>query len=467
MILPLGAGSSRKLFPVVTVALIAINCLLHLATLPRVSRDDARLGTAMMELLTVQLEIRAATGGGKRELTKLFGMRREDREDEAFSRQFEAGRIAPTDSAVWNTWADAKEGVRDAEAAHIYWQWGFRKDAPSPITMVSAAFLHGGWLHLLGNMLFLWIVGANMEEVWGRRTFLLLYILGILSSNLAVFLQSVAVEPRPGIGASGAIAAVMGAFMVRHFKKPIRVWSMLPLPAIYTLPAFVLLPAWFFEQLVAVSQSDANTSGVGYGVHVLGFVVGASVALALKVGGSEAAVEAPQEAERRRLEQDVHRTELQRRIAASDTRGAIEELRKLLAMAPDDHAARLRSVELHALVGDRATSRAEGIELLERTWRAGDRAEYSAAFARVDSLCEGSMPPGLIHRAAMALEASDPVAAGALYVRVAQQGRTDPILPQSLRRYAALLDRVGEPEKAAHVRALLERANPIGVGRTD
>ena len=90
MILPLGAGSSRKLFPVVTVALIAINCLVHLATLQRVHRED--------------------------------------REDEAFWRKFEAGRIAPTDSDTWECWARAKHLIRDPEAAHIHWQWGFRKN---------------------------------------------------------------------------------------------------------------------------------------------------------------------------------------------------------------------------------------------------------------------------------------------------------------------------------------------------
>ena len=457
MIIPLGSGPGRKLVPIVTLILIALNGLVHFVTLPRAQRDDARLSEAMVGLMTVELQIRAATGGGERELAKLFGLRRADRSDEDFWRKFEAGRIAPTDSAIYAEWASAKQAMRDAQRAHLYWEWGFRKDAPSPITAISAAFLHGGWMHLLGNMLFLWIVGANMEEVWGRRTFLLLYILGSLGSELAVFMESVAIDPRPGIGASGAIAAVMGAFMVRHFKRPIRVWSVLPMPAVYTVPAFVLLPAWFFQQLVALSQTDANTSGVGYGVHALGFILGAGVALALKFGGAEAEVEAPQEAERRRLEKEARLAEVERRAAANDTRGVLEALGELLAIDPDDHAARRRRLELRAAVEGVSAARPDGLELLERMWRSGERATYVAAFTRVDALLGGALPPGLVHRAAMSLEATDPIAAAGLYVRVAREGAGDPILPQSLRRYAALLDRAGEPEKAAQVRALLER----------
>ncbi|MBS1868245.1 MAG: rhomboid family intramembrane serine protease [Actinobacteria bacterium] len=148
------------------------------------------------------------------------------------------------------------------------------------LTLVTAMFLHGGILHLLGNMLFLWIFGANVEDAMSRLRYLAFYLLGGLT---AVGLQ-VAMDPGsavPTVGASGAIAAVLGGYILLYPRA--RVVALAFLILLFTLielPAWVLLGLWFVEQAVlTVAQltQPAGTGGgggVAYAAHVGGFVFG-------------------------------------------------------------------------------------------------------------------------------------------------------------------------------------------------
>jgi membrane associated rhomboid family serine protease len=159
-------------------------------------------------------------------------------------------------------------------AAHSFWRiW-------------SALFVHGGWLHLLGNMLFLFLVGPFVEDRYGRFLFAALYLLsGAAATSAHAYLQPVSQVPL--IGASGAIAGVMGAFLIRLAWAKIR-FLMLPIPIIpairiyFTLPAFVVLPLWLGEQVLAIRQSGGQ-SGVAYAAHIGGFAFGALFAIALRL----------------------------------------------------------------------------------------------------------------------------------------------------------------------------------------
>jgi len=153
---------------------------------------------------------------------------------------------------------------------------------PIWVTLVTAMFLHGGWLHLLGNMLYLWIFGDNVEAAMGRVRFVLFYLLCGVG---AAFLQ-MAVMPRstvPMIGASGAIAGVLGAYLVLFPWA--RVLTLVPLfffLQLVEVPALVYLGAWFALQLFSGMVDLGGVQGVAWFAHIGGFLTGAVLVLLLK-----------------------------------------------------------------------------------------------------------------------------------------------------------------------------------------
>ena len=147
------------------------------------------------------------------------------------------------------------------------------------ITLLTAMFLHGSWSHILGNMVFLWAFGPEMEDSMNRLRYLIFY----LSGGLVAMLAQVAMDPRstvPNLGASGAIAAVMGAFLVTYPRDQIRSLLFIFIFVRVTfIPAALLIGVWFLIQLLNVgSVATAQTGGVAYVAHVAGAVFGALTA---------------------------------------------------------------------------------------------------------------------------------------------------------------------------------------------
>jgi membrane associated rhomboid family serine protease len=164
-------------------------------------------------------------------------------------------------------------------------------------TLITSQFLHAGWLHLVGNLLYLWIFANNIEDRLGRAAFLLFYLAGGVAASLA----QVAVAPGsdiPTIGASGAIAATLGAYIV--FFPRARITSLVFLGFFYQLidvPAMIVLGFWFVLQLIdgitSIGLVEAN-GGVAFFAHIGGFVAGALVArLVLTLGGGPGRPAAP------------------------------------------------------------------------------------------------------------------------------------------------------------------------------
>jgi len=142
--------------------------------------------------------------------------------------------------------------------------------------MATSIFLHGGWMHLIGNMWFLWVFGDNIEDELGHRDFLLFYVGTGLLASLAHYLLN-PTSPVPAIGASGAISGVMGAYLVRFPRA--RVTTLVPIVIIFTtveLPAAVMLAYWFAIQFFSGAASiGAEGGGVAWWAHIGGFVAGA------------------------------------------------------------------------------------------------------------------------------------------------------------------------------------------------
>jgi len=146
---------------------------------------------------------------------------------------------------------------------------------PAWMTIFTSMFLHGGWMHLLGNMLYLWIFGDNVEASMGRVRFLVFY----LTCGLAAALTQSFSAPGstiPMVGASGAVAGVLGAYLVLHPRANIRVfvWIIIFISVI-NVPAWIVLSFWFMGQLLSQMATPLGAPGVAFLAHIGGFIAGA------------------------------------------------------------------------------------------------------------------------------------------------------------------------------------------------
>jgi membrane associated rhomboid family serine protease len=145
-----------------------------------------------------------------------------------------------------------------------------------PVNVFTSMFMHADWMHLIGNMLFLWIFGNNVEDTLGRVRFVLFYVLGGLAATaLQTFVTSERAGTVPNLGASGAIAAVLGAYIVLHPGGTVLTW-IAPI-FILPVPAVLYLGLWFVFQLVEGGSSFTHPEqggGVAYFAHIGGFAFG-------------------------------------------------------------------------------------------------------------------------------------------------------------------------------------------------
>ena len=200
--------------------------------------------------------------------------------DEYAAKPAEVVRNDPADSAATGEVAQGADG-----------RVGCVTQTPPPfekrpfLSVLTAMFLHGGWLHLLGNMLFLFVFGNNVEDRLGRLRYLAFYLFCGYAATY-VFSVFFAGSSTPLVGASGAIAGVLGAYLVLFPRA--RVWSLLTflffLPV--RLPAWFVLGSWFVLQYLYTRGAGlTEATGTAYLAHVVGFVVGAALVWRLRGTG--------------------------------------------------------------------------------------------------------------------------------------------------------------------------------------
>lgn len=171
-------------------------------------------------------------------------------------------------------------------------QWAFiparfsRDHAAGVVTIFTSMFMHGSWFHLFGNMLFLWIFGDNVEDRFGHLKFLIFYLLSGIAATFAQY----AVSPEssvPNVGASGAIAGVLGAYILMFPQSRVNV---LLGRQIVAMPAFVVLGMWIALQLISGvgTIGNADVGGVAYMAHIGGFAAGIAMTFLFR-GPSEPA----------------------------------------------------------------------------------------------------------------------------------------------------------------------------------
>jgi len=148
--------------------------------------------------------------------------------------------------------------------------------APALFPILTSMFLHGSWLHVFGNMWFLWIFGDNIEDYLGHFKYLVFYLL----SGVAAAVAQIALTPAsrvPTVGASGAIAGVLGGYFLLYPKARVLTWF--PPIFLFHLPAWVMLGYWFVVQFLSgaatsIAYSSNTTGGIAFWAHVGGFVAG-------------------------------------------------------------------------------------------------------------------------------------------------------------------------------------------------
>ncbi|MFQ6083685.1 MAG: rhomboid family intramembrane serine protease [Candidatus Aminicenantia bacterium] len=174
--------------------------------------------------------------------------------------------------------------LKDIFNKNPYNQWGFipaKQTFPGSLTYM---FIHVGWLHLIGNLLFLYLTGPFIEDVWGKPIYTVFYfVMGMLSAQM--FALHYPNFSGPLVGASGAISGVMGAFLIRYWKTKIRFFFIL-VGRTFAAPAWLMLPLWLFYEILNAKLMDAinpQGGGVAYWSHVWGFIFGVIVAIVIKI----------------------------------------------------------------------------------------------------------------------------------------------------------------------------------------
>jgi len=180
----------------------------------------------------------------------------------------------------------------DSALGSFYNAWALIPDDVSHGTgyhgLFTSMFLHGGFLHIAGNMLFLWIFGDNLEDEMGHLPFLLFYLVSGIGAGL-IHVYASPMSQVPTVGASGAIAGVMGGYLLLFPKAKVDVLIILIVFfKVIPIPAWIMLGVWLAMQFIGGVGSDPQAGGVAYWAHAGGFAVGLilSLPLWLKLGGA-------------------------------------------------------------------------------------------------------------------------------------------------------------------------------------
>ena len=260
------------------------------------------------------------------------------------------------------------------------WRWGLVPAEVKPTALITHTFIHAGILHLLGNLFIFYLVGPAMEDVWGRPLFALFYAL----SGVAAALVFVARYPNlmePLIGASGAIAGVMGAFAVRYWNSRISffyfVWMIRIYQGTFSAPAWLMLGLWAIGELAFAMGfwaifSIADLGDVGFLAHVGGFVFGVGCAFLIESLRIEERFIEPVHDRHETVHESAAVERLVELARQGRTEGAMRGLETLLAQRPDDAdaAAALWNTASQADVPSRAIPAI--LPAIEAAVRAGD-----------------------------------------------------------------------------------------------
>jgi membrane associated rhomboid family serine protease len=293
---------AARRWPVITIGLIVINSVVFLATYSSMQEQAPEMGSTKAHILLL------AAAHPELKVTP-----QAQKIVDSFSRQYPEDwtKIQSPNHEVIDEW-DARmrlvedpvkvqaemdsliEKYSELSANSITQKYAFVPGDTKPISYLTANFLHGGWLHLIGNMWFLWLAGFVLEDVWGRPLFLTFYLIaGAAAMQFHAWTNMGSMVP--SLGASGAIAGLMGAFLVRFPKMRIEMAWILWIIRIkvyrFKVAAYWLLPIWLAMEIL-YGGLFGGASGVAHWAHVGGFIFGVLFAVAIQHSGLEHVVNA-------------------------------------------------------------------------------------------------------------------------------------------------------------------------------
>jgi len=293
-------------WPMVTIALIAINTIVFLLTTfattdqgPQLAelRGDIRILAALHPELKMQPESQRLVDSFRKTHPAQWKQLQNPNRDVVNAYDAKVKMMEDPEQLQAEMDRLNAEYVK-LSSSSIYAQYAFVPAHPNAISYLTANFLHGGWMHLIGNMWFLWLAGFVLEDVWGRCLYSAFYLIaGAAALQIHAFAN--AGSTVPALGASGAVAALMGAFLVRFPKMKIEMLWVLWLSIFkflrtgnpfryvrFKAAAYWLLPLWLAVEILEGTLFGSG-SGVAHWAHVGGFVFGAAAALAIQYSGIE------------------------------------------------------------------------------------------------------------------------------------------------------------------------------------
>jgi membrane associated rhomboid family serine protease len=290
LIVPVSGKIGWKNPPIVTFLLVAINCLVFFLfqtgdDASRMSAEVFYLGSGLAQI-EVPYYLHYLEAAGKKndshpspedlDEEALMTLHFEMEADAGFLDHLKQGKVIAPEDPQYEKWRHLRQSYEEKRDHSIAFSWGLRPAYQRVLTYFSHMFLHGGVGHLAGNMVFLWILGCMLEIGSGRILFIVIYLAGGLAAA-GLFCLIYPSSTTPLVGASGAIAALMGAYTVLYGIKRVTVFFSL---GFYfdtvTVPAIVLLPAWMVNECYQLFFSGA--SHVAYVAHIGGLAGGALLA---------------------------------------------------------------------------------------------------------------------------------------------------------------------------------------------
>jgi membrane associated rhomboid family serine protease len=284
---------------------MALNVVIYYVTLPVVgSQQDElmKIGTRMEQFVQQHQEL-LADETVRKKLNEIGLLSKA--ESEAIADQMKKSPALEAEYTEWLRGIDAQNlrheldakitAFKEAAQESIWYKYGLAPNGNWKIyQLITSAFLHGGTLHLFGNLIFFFAVAFSLEDLWGRGVFMGFYLLGAAAACIPSVVSPAAV---PSIGASGAISATMGAFLFRLPRTKIKLVCIPAITPIWWLrllcgfrslivmvPGYVYLASYFIEQVVYwyFDKKAGSVSNIGYSIHISGFIFGAGFALMMK-----------------------------------------------------------------------------------------------------------------------------------------------------------------------------------------
>ena len=342
--------------------------------------------------------------------------------------------------------------IMDLMNANPLRKYGYVPNDPHFFNLFTCLFLHAGFWHLFGNMLFLFLAGCAIEDLWGRPVFLGFYLLSGLAATITHDLKF-PTSAVPIIGASGAIAGLMGAFLVRLAKTKIKFFYFFFLFTIKTgtfeAPAFIMLPLWFVQQILLAAISD-QSAGTAFWAHIGGFAFGAVFAFGMSLLRIEERFIAPAIEKKVSLVQNPLFLQAIRLSEQGDFPHALVMLQKVVRQEPNNVDAFLEMRNLYERTFDKSGYTKACAGILDAALRGKDTEMLTAQLQqfRQSDLRTVLPPKTLLGLAAYYEENNDEHSAVSLYEEILEHHRADPLAMKAASKMArACMEKLSDRER--------------------